>query len=121
MTAAIQNFKVDQGATFRASVTLFTPEIRNDAGAITSPSAPYNLTGFTGVLALKREGTTTIINRSLVLVGNEVNLHVSDEDTNSFGVAGQTVNIAYEVLLTSQSGDTLKILKGVLSILGSFL
>lgn len=120
MTAANHNFRVDQGATFRAAVYVSTPEQKNEAGVVTTPSAPYDLTGFTGKLRTKREGQEQIVERNTVLNGNEINLFISDEDTQQMAFNGESINYFYEVLLLAPSGDTLKVIRGVITVIASF-
>ena len=118
MTAAIYNFDTDQGATFRASITLRVSQTKD----------PLDLEGFDVRFLVKPIESDEVTRYSAViekdpntdLNTNVVTISLTPLQTDVLGIRQSVRSLNYEVLIDAPSGDIKKVLKGNINIIGSF-
>jgi len=113
MSAGFFHFIIEQGATFKHTLTL-----KDSAGSL------INLTGFSSEMDLRRNQddssevlTLTVANNRLTMGGaaGTIVLEISASDTSSMSV-GDGV---YDIKLTDSNGKIDRILEGTFSVRGS--
>ncbi len=109
MIAGVHNFTIDQGATWTRTVELQNPD-----------ETPYNLTGYTARMQIRREITSTTVIMSLTTENGRIalggalgtiTLTLTDELTATIPYDG-----VYDLEIVSNGGEVYRVIKGIIRL-----
>lgn len=109
MIAGVHNFTIDQGATWNRTVELQNPD-----------ETPYNLTGYTARMQIRRETTSSTVMMSLTTENGRITLggalgtialSLTDELTATIPYDG-----VYDLEIVSGSGEVYRVIKGIIRL-----